>query len=235
VEVASRGYRQACAIAASLDLLGRRWTLLIVRDLLIAPRRYSDLLEGLPGIGTNLLAERLKSLVEAGIVEQTTLPPPGAARVYRLTGMGRELERPLVELCRWGLRHRVAAAGETSHDPRWTVLAMKAAFDGHAARGIRAACELRVDEAVFHARVDDGELATGLGPATSPDFVLTLNDRAFRELTGGTSEIEDLLSDGRARLEGDLDGYRRFARIFNPGGGPDEERSEALSAGRPVD
>lgn len=214
--MASRGYKQACAIAASLDLLGQRWTLLIVRDLLIGPRRYSDLLAGLPGIGTNLLAERLKSLVETGVVEQATLPAPAATRVYRLTGMGKELERPLVELCRWGLRHGVAAAGETSHDPRWTVLAMRAAFDRERARGVDAGCEFRIDGTVFHARVGNGELETALGPAPSPDLVLSLGDQAFRELTAGMAQVEDLLSGERATLEGDLDEYRRFASVFNP-------------------
>lgn len=211
-----REYNQACAIAASLDLLGQRWTLLIVRDLLIAPRRYSDLLAALPGIGTNLLAERLRSLVDAGVVELATLPAPAASRVYRLTRMGMELERPLVELCRWGLRHGVATADDTFHDPRWTVLAMRAAFDPERARGLAASCEFRVDDTVFHAIVDHGALTTALGPAPSPELMVSLDDRAFRELTAGAARLDELLSQNRATLEGDLDTYQRFAETFKP-------------------
>lgn len=213
--MASRGYKQACSIAASLDLLGQRWTLLIVRDLLIAPRRYSDLLAALPGIGTNLLAERLKFLVESGVIEQAHLPAPAASRVYQLTAKGRELERPLLELCRWGLRHRVSGGDDTFHDPCWTVLAMRAAFDRERARGISTTCEFRVDDSVFHARVEDGDLATGLGPADRPDLVLTVDDRGFRSLVSGESDLDDLVGACRASLEGNVADYRRFAELFN--------------------
>lgn len=210
----TRGYRQACAIASSLDLLGQRWTLLIVRDLLIGPRRYSDLLAGLPGIGTNLLAERLRALTKAGVIEQTALPPPAAARVYRLTEAGRQLEQPLVELCRWGLRHGTPAVGEAAHDPRWTVLAMRAAFDPERARGLSSSCEFRVDQTVFHALIEDGRLTTALGPAPNPELVLALDDPAFRELAAGTATLGELLKDGRASFDGDPKGYHHFATAF---------------------
>lgn len=212
--MANRGYKQACSIAAALDLLGQRWTLLIVRDLLIGPMRYSDLLSGLPGIGTNLLAARLKSLVDAGVIELTTLPAPAAARVYRLTETGRELERPLVELCRWGLRNGTAAGDGAVHDPRWTVLAMRAAFAPDRARGLTTSCEFRVDETVFHALIEDGVLATALGPAPRPELVLSLADAAFRELATGTTALDKLLKDGRASLDGDPESYDRFAGAF---------------------
>lgn len=212
----NRGYRQACAIAASLDLLGQRWTLLLVRDLLIGPRRYSDLLAGLPGIGTNLLAARLKSLAAAGIVEQAQLPAPAAIRVYRLTDTGRALERPLVELCRWGLRHGVAADRQAAHDPRWTVLAMRAAFDPEQAEGVSVGCEFRVDDTVFHARVEDGELTTALGPAAGSELSLTLGDPAFRQLVAGTTTLEELLAADLAEIEGDVADYHRFAAVFEP-------------------
>lgn len=212
--MSSRGYKQACAIAASLDLLGQRWTLLIVRDLLIGPRRYSDLLAALPGIGTNLLAERLKSLVETGVVEQRSLPAPAASRVYQLTEKGRELEGPLVELCRWGLRHRASAGEDAFHDPRWTVLAMRAAFDPELGRGITASCEFRVDDTVFHAIVEDGELITALGAAEDPDLVLSLDDRAFRDLVSGLADLGGLLEERRAVLAGERAEYERFAAVF---------------------
>src|SRR5215211_4757632 len=98
-----RSYGQYCAMARALDVLGDRWTLLIVRELLTGPKRFKDLLEGLPGIGTNLLAGRLKDLAGAGVLRRTTLPPPAGSSVYELTERGRELEPVLMGLARWGL------------------------------------------------------------------------------------------------------------------------------------
>ena len=213
----SRSYNQACAIAGALDMLGERWTLLLVRDLLTGPKRYTDLLRSLKGIGTNLLADRLKSLTAAQIVAQRKLPPPVATDVYELTAKGRELEIPLVELCRWGLRHDVAPAGEASYDVGWTVLAMKAAFRPDRAEGLSLSCEFRVDGVVFHAGIEDGELATGLGPAIHPDLVVSLDEHSFRDMVSGAAGLDELSSSGRAKLEGSPDEFRRFAELFEVG------------------
>src|SRR5918995_3325809 len=97
-----RRYDQYCALARTLDVVGERWTLLLVRELLLGPRRYKDLLAGLPGIGTNLLAERLRHLEEFGLVRRRSLPPPAGSRVYELTELGRGLESVVMELGRWG-------------------------------------------------------------------------------------------------------------------------------------
>src|SRR5690349_23360346 len=99
-----RSYQQHCGVARALDVIGERWTLLIVRDLLIAPRRYGELLDGLPGITTNLLAKRLREMTRAGLVEKRQGSPPGSFDVYALTKSGRELEPVLMELGRWGGR-----------------------------------------------------------------------------------------------------------------------------------
>src|SRR3712207_6674695 len=100
--MSGRSYDQFCALAKALDVLGERWTLLVVRELLLGPKRYSDLLEGLPGIGTNLLATRLKTLEANGLVARRRLPAPAASTVYELTDRGRGLEPALYELMRWG-------------------------------------------------------------------------------------------------------------------------------------
>src|SRR5262245_63048394 len=99
-----RSYRQYCAVARGLDVVGERWTLLIVRDLLVGPKRYTDLLDGLPGIGTNLLAARLRELEQGGVVRRTVLPPPAGSTVYELTEVGRALEPVVMALGRWGVR-----------------------------------------------------------------------------------------------------------------------------------
>lgn len=101
--MAKRSYDQYCPLACALDLLGERWTLLIVRDLLLGPKRYGDLHRGLPGLATDLLTERLRALEEAGIVQRRELPPPAAATVYELTDRGRQLEEPVASLARFGL------------------------------------------------------------------------------------------------------------------------------------
>src|SRR5919202_4903626 len=97
-------YRQYCAVARGLDLVGERWTLLIVRDLLTGPKRYTDLLAGLPGIGTNLLATRLRELEQHGLVARRVLPPPAGSTVYELTDVGQTLEPVVLALGRWGRR-----------------------------------------------------------------------------------------------------------------------------------
>src|SRR3954447_24985256 len=101
--MAKRSYDQYCPAARALDVLGERWTLLVVRDLLVGPRRYTDLLEGLPGIGPNVLADRLRHLQDVGIVRRTTLPRPAASTVYELTELGQALRPVVQELTRWGL------------------------------------------------------------------------------------------------------------------------------------
>src|SRR5436305_7874524 len=101
---APRSYDQYCAVARGLDVIGDRWTLLLVRDLLLGPKRYKDLLEGLPGIGTNLLAARLRELERAEVIERHALPPPAGSTVYQLTPTGEALQPVMMSIGRWGGR-----------------------------------------------------------------------------------------------------------------------------------
>src|SRR5262245_13199941 len=97
-----RSYGQYCGLAKALDLVGERWALLVVRELLLGPKRFTDLLDGLPGVSTNVLATRLRGLERAGVVERNVLPPPAASSVYELTAYGRALEPAVAALGRWG-------------------------------------------------------------------------------------------------------------------------------------
>src|SRR5690349_25163474 len=126
--MAKRRYDQYCALARALDVVGERWTLLIVRELILGPRRYTDLLGALPGIGTNLLADRLTSLEREGIVERDRLPPPAAAAVYALTEYGRGLEPAVIALTRWGSRRLRQPSRSDHFRPSWLGIAMLAAF-----------------------------------------------------------------------------------------------------------
>src|SRR5688500_12711057 len=100
----NRSYNQFCALAYALDIVGERWTLLIIRELMAGPRRFKDLIDGLPDISTNLLSERLKSLEQQGIIVRRVLPPPAGSNVYELTAFGAALETAVLELGKWGAR-----------------------------------------------------------------------------------------------------------------------------------
>src|SRR5215211_5082018 len=121
-----KSYREFCTVARALDAVGERWALLVVRELLLGPRRYTDLLEGLPGIGTNVLAARLRELEAAGIAERKHLPPPTPVTVYELTDRGRALRPVLDELARWGLADLDVPHGDEAVESRWFVLGLAA-------------------------------------------------------------------------------------------------------------
>ncbi|GIG67915.1 winged helix-turn-helix transcriptional regulator [Phytomonospora endophytica] len=180
-----RSYNQYCATAHALDLVGERWTLLLVRELLTGPRRFGDILGGLPGMGTGLLAARLKFLVEEGIVEQVTLPAPANTPAYALTEAGAALEPAVLALADWGMAWALGERrkGEVFR-AGWAVLAMRSAYVPRA--GFAAVYEFRVDDEIFHAAVRDGDIATVHGPAQRPDVVITVDDGdTFRALLNG--------------------------------------------------
>src|SRR5947209_20582039 len=131
-----RSYDQYCAIARGLDVIGDRWTLLLVRDLLLGPKRYKDLLSGLPGIGTNLLADRLRELEGAGLIERTILPPHAGSTVYQLTEAGQALEPSAVALRRWGARFMGPPRKTDVLVPRAYFVAMRGVFNPQAAAGL---------------------------------------------------------------------------------------------------
>ncbi len=148
-----RTYCDGCAAAHALDLVGERWALLVVRELLLGPKRFTDLRAGLPGVSPNVLAQRLREFEQAGVVRRRKLPPPAASRVYELTEWGLELEPVIVGLGRWGARSpskpRDAALGVDS-----LVLSFRTMFDPRAAQELKASYELRLGEDVFRAVVD---------------------------------------------------------------------------------
>ena len=168
----SRTYDQFCGIARALDLVGERWALLVVRDLILGPKRFTDLRRGLEGIGTNVLAARLKELERAGVIQRRTLPPPAASTVYELTDYGRAVEGPLLALGRWGaLSMGTRQPGQTLRS-EWLAVALKAFFRPEAAADLQAVVELRFDDGTFVARVDRGSLVVEPGSPNGADLVL---------------------------------------------------------------
>ncbi len=209
-----RAYRQYCAVAKALDLIGERWTLLIVRELVLGPRRYKDLLAGLPGVATNLLADRLREMEAAGLVARRTLPPPAGSTVYELTELGRGLQPMLLELGRWGAQLMGAPGEADALRPGWYVVSMLATFRADAADGIDAAYELHVDGEVFRIAVRDGEATTGDAAAGGPAVVIACDLPAFLALLSGGLAPDAALDTGRVVVDGERDALVRFHALF---------------------
>lgn len=196
-----RSYDQYCTVARALDVVGERWTLLIVRELLTGPRRFKDLLEGLPGIGTNLLAGRLKALEEGGILRRAVLPPPAGSKVYELTELGRSLEPVIVELSRWGSRLLGTPRGEDDLRPAWAAVALRSVFDAEAACGLKETYEFRIDGEMFHVRIEEGGVEARQGSATDPDLVVAGATEAFLAVAAGRVKPEEAVETGSIRVE----------------------------------
>lgn len=212
--MSKRSYNQYCTIARALDIVGERWTLLVVRELLTGPKRFKDLLEGLPGIGTNLLTRRLKDLEGYGVVRRTTLPPPAASKVYELTELGRSLEPVIAALGRWGLEFLGTPDREDDLRPAWAAVAMRSALKQEAARGLQEIYEFRIDEEAFHLWIKDGEVEALQGPAVDPDLVVRGSTQAFLALVAGQLEPAEALESEEIRIEGEQETLARCLEIF---------------------
>lgn len=158
-----RSYGDACGITRALDLVGERWALPVVRELVFGPRRYSDLAAALPGISTNILGTRLRGLTSAGIVRGRRLPPPAAAAVYELTPRGAALEPVLTALGTWGARTPVDLASQ-AFSPASFALSLKTAFDADAAHGVAVRARIAMGTDAFAARVAEGGFAIQRDP-----------------------------------------------------------------------
>jgi DNA-binding HxlR family transcriptional regulator len=184
-----RNYDQYCAIARALEVVGDRWTLLLVRELLTGPKRHTDLRAGLPGIATNVLGDRLQLLQQAGLIRRATLAPPAASTVYELTDRGRQLKPVLLALAGWGLPLLGSPRPQDAYRLGWLVLALEQRFDPQAARGVELTWELRVGNEVLHVNVRDGAVQTLQGPAPAPEVVLEADRDVF--LAWGTGQLSD--------------------------------------------
>lgn len=211
-----RDYGQHCAVAKALDVVGGRWTLLIIRELLPGPRRFKDLQAGIPGIGTNLLADRLRQLEEEEAVEKRTLPPPAGSTVYELTDLGRELEAVIVALSRWGWHKLETPNPDDAFHPRWMLMAMRTGYVPEAAAGVQETYEFRIGDEVFHVKVDDGEVDAFDGPAPDPDLVVTADVDSLLAAGQSRDALREALAEGRIRSEGDPAVQQHCMAIFAP-------------------
>jgi DNA-binding HxlR family transcriptional regulator/putative sterol carrier protein len=213
--VGRRKYEDACAVAHGLELVGERWALLVVRELLLGPKRFTDLLSGLPGASPDVLTQRLRELTGAGVVHRRRLPPPAASWVYELTNWGAELEPIVLRLARWssrspGMRYD-APIGVDS-----VVLSLKALFDAPAAEGFSATLGLRLGDQAFRLVIDDGRLEVSRGDPEPADAVLDTDQATLLALLRTERPLAEMRDAGSLRLAGDLDVVERFRRLFPP-------------------
>lgn len=195
-----RSYDQYCSAARALDLVGDRWTLLIVRELLAGPRRYTDLHADLPGVSTDVLASRLKDMERDGLTTRRRLPPPGAVYVYELTGRGRELLPVLQALGAWGAPELGERRPTDAVRAHWFALPLLRALEGE------GLVEVRLEEGEFHvyAGLEEGELVYGEGVAPrEPDARLVLDVDTCTAVAQGELSLPDAVRAGRVEVTGD--------------------------------
>lgn len=209
----TRTYWQYCGLACALELVGERWALLIVRDLLLGPKRFTDLRRGLPRIPTNVLSSRLKELEEAGVVARRILPRPSTGIVYELTECGRELEDVVLRLGLWGAKTMREPRPEDTVNTDSVLLGLRALFRPETARGVKADYELRLAGVVAHARIDHGAAEVGEGPLEDPDLVIE-TDFALRDVLTGELSAAEAVESGHLRLAGDRDLLEPFVEMF---------------------
>src|SRR5258708_29198229 len=197
-------YGQACAIARALDVVGERWSLLLVRELTLGPRRYRDLATGLPGIPSNVLAGRLKDLEAAGVTTRRTGPAPTEVDVDELTDAGRALQPALNELLDWGLRYAPAPSQDDEVQPGWALLG---ATGRPTALPAGQVCELRVGPEFFYLSSDAGKLTVRRGPAPDGDAVVTMPADTLYSLVTGQTTVTGAVR--HSTVDGDTEIARR--------------------------
>jgi DNA-binding HxlR family transcriptional regulator len=209
-----RTYGDGCAIAQALDLVGERWALLVVRELLLGPKRYTDLRRGLRNASPNVLSQRLGELERAGIIRRRKLPPPAGSRVYELTEWGRELEQIVIALGHWGARSPTPPNDAPIVSADSIILALPARFDSHAAHGLRASYELRLGEDHFRIDVADDRIQVARGSADQPDATIDTDPDTINAVLWGDQSLADAQRSGTITIEGNTTAVERFLRLF---------------------
>jgi DNA-binding HxlR family transcriptional regulator/putative sterol carrier protein len=224
-----RAYHQYCGLASALDVLGERWTLLIIRELLMGPRRYTDLLTDLPGLGTNLLAERLRFLVDHGVIRQSGGSHSGEKRAYELTEKGRLLRPLVLALARWGMDFVGEMSSEDVARPHWGFLAVEAMIQHDKIPAQDEEYEFRVDDEVFHVAVRGQHAEALRGPAMSPSMVATTDAATFVRIGSGRLRPLAAMVTGELKLTGDISSVLRCCELLGleAGGTPAESPAAA--------
>jgi DNA-binding HxlR family transcriptional regulator len=229
-----RTYGDSCGIARALDIVGERWALLVVRELIHGPKRFTDLRAGLPRVGPDMLAARLRELAEAGVVRRATLPPPAASKIYELTDWGAELAPVLLALGRWGSRvpmpEQAPALGVDA-----AVMALETTFDADAAGWVDAAYELVLGDQRFTLEVAGGRLEVTRGHApdgVTPAAILETDTATLAAVVWHGHPIERAIRDGALRVQGDPEAAADFVGLFAPPVPAGTDAGGAATAGK---
>lgn len=209
-----RSYHQYCGLAVALDVLGERWTMLVVRDLLAGPKRFTDLLDGLPGIGTGLLSQRLRELEAAGVIEKAMLPPPAASAVYQLTADGASLRPALLGLARWGLARLGEPTPGQHVNAEPLALAIVARFDPGTKQDGDGTYELIIDGRSFQLDIRGGHIEIHARHAERPRAVITTDSATLISLNNAKHRLADALADGTLTVNGDVAAIAPLAAVF---------------------
>lgn len=207
--MSSRSYRDPCGVARGLDIIGERWALLVVRDLLLGPKRFNDLLGGLSGMSPNVLNQRLSELTEHGVVRRRDLGPPARVRLYELTPWGRELEPLLLQLGRWGSQAPLPVDGELGIDS--LMLTLVAGFDPARADELRGVYEFHIDADIYTAEITDGLPQIRRRTTDQPDATLTTSIDTFRAVCDGRTTMTDAID---LHLTGDPHAIQRLTVLI---------------------
>lgn len=208
----SRRYGDGCSIAIALDLVGERWALLVVRELVLGPKRFTDLQEGLPGVGPKVLAQRLRELETNDVIRRRTLPPPASSRVYELTEWGQRLESVLVALGQWGADAPNRADDPVSADS--TIIRLRTFFRPEPKRSWTATYEIRLGNNRFTAQVSDGNLVEMVRgePRHKPDTVIDSDPNTLNRILDDPTALTLAIDQGKLTITGDIQaGHRLLA------------------------
>lgn len=208
-----RTYEDGCATAHALDLIGERWALLVVRELILGPKRFTDLRAGLPGISPNVLTQRLEELEESNLLLRRKLPPPASSWVYELTEFGLQLEQVIMALGRWGAKSPSLLQGyPLSIDA--LVLSFRTMFSARLAGDFAATLELRIGEDRFRATVANGEMELVRGSAENPDAVIEGTSDTLVAVVYAGRKFAEAVKSGELKVEGDKAVAKRFLTLF---------------------
>jgi DNA-binding HxlR family transcriptional regulator/putative sterol carrier protein len=207
-------YQQYCALARALDVVGDRWTLLIIRELAPGPRRFTDLVDGLPGISRKLLTERLRALERDGLIARQELPPPAARQVYDLTDDGRDLAHAMAPLIAWGARLLGERKPTESFRARWPAVAMAGLADREAAKGVSETYQYLVGQSAFYFTIGDGSIELHDGRAQDPAVTLTTDEETWADIASGKITSSAAAATGALTVAGEPQAAKRLRTIF---------------------